>query len=65
MQRGHNPLHCRKTRFAGGYKRDESMGDEIARKYLVWIGMYNPATEEKGEAARGCSRRGLRWLIMV
>lgn len=60
MQRGHNILRCRRTRFASGYKRDESVGDEIARKYLVWIGMYNAdfverkAAQRQADAAAAC-----------
>jgi hypothetical protein len=60
MQRGHNILHCRQSRFASGYKRDESVGDGIARKYLVWIGMYNAdfverkAAQRQADAAAAC-----------
>jgi hypothetical protein len=60
MQRGHNILHCRQSRFASGYKRDESVGDEIARKYLVWIGLYNAdfverkAAQRQADAAAAC-----------
>lgn len=49
MQRGHNLVHCRQTRFAGGYKRAESVGDQVARNYLRWIGLYNPATEARAQ----------------
>jgi hypothetical protein len=60
MQRGHNLQHCRQTRFASGYARDESVGDEIARKYLVWIGLYNAdfverkAGQRQADAAAAC-----------
>jgi hypothetical protein len=60
MQRGHNVLHCRKTRYASGYKRDESLGNEVARKYLSWVGLYNAAFAEakaaqrKADAAAAC-----------
>ncbi|MGA9335293.1 MAG: hypothetical protein WBV39_13525, partial [Rudaea sp.] len=36
LQRGHNILHCRPTRFTQSYRYDESVGDRIARKYLAW-----------------------------
>lgn len=34
-----NPLDCKKTRFAQAFKKDESLGDEVAGKYLKWIGL--------------------------
>ena len=52
MQRGHNVLHCRQTRFASGYERDESAGDGIARKYLSWVGLYNTEFVERQAARR-------------
>jgi hypothetical protein len=52
MHRGHNIVHCRTTRFAGVYARDESLGDEISRKYLVWVGLYNRAIVEARAARR-------------
>ena len=60
MHRGHNIVHCRTTRFARAYKRDESLGDEISRKYLVWVGLYNRdvvearAERKRAEAAAAC-----------
>jgi hypothetical protein len=60
MHRGHNIVHCRATRFSRSYKRDESLGDEISRKYLVWIGLYNRkvvearAERRRAEAAAAC-----------
>ena len=41
-----NPLDCRKTRFAGAFARDESVGDKVARKYLSWIGLADPQAIE-------------------
>lgn len=40
---------CRGTRFAYSYKRgqDETLGAEVARKYLSWIGLYNPLNEQQ------------------
>jgi hypothetical protein len=52
MQRGHNILHCRQTRFANGYTRDESVGESVARKYLVWVGLYNREYAERKAAQR-------------
>ncbi len=34
-----NPTRCRKTRFAEAFRRDESTGDRVARKYLSWVGL--------------------------
>lgn len=62
MHRGHNIVHCRTTQFARAYKRDESLGDEISRKYLVWIGLYNRdviearAARRRAEAASACDQ---------
>ena len=47
LQRGHNILHCRATRFTRTYRYDESLGDRIARKYLVWVGLYGQAPRER------------------
>ncbi len=47
MARGHNILHCRRTMFSGTYRKDESLGDRIARKYLAWIGLYGEAAAER------------------
>jgi hypothetical protein len=40
-------LPCHDTRFAHAYARaqDETAGAGFARKYLSWIGLYNPHTE--------------------
>jgi len=59
-QRGHNMIHCRQTLFAKDYARDESLGDHIARKYLVWIGLADVqgiedrVARRKAEAATAC-----------
>jgi hypothetical protein len=64
QNRGENPLDCRRTRFAGAFKRDESLGDEVSRKYLKWIGLADGAgiAERAGEKARraadGCDPAG-------
>lgn len=34
-----NPLDCKKTRFSQAFKVDESVGDQVAGKYLKWIGL--------------------------
>ncbi|HET8942386.1 MAG TPA: hypothetical protein VFN13_10415 [Rudaea sp.] len=59
LQRGHNILHCRPTRFTRTYRYDESLGDRIARKYLVWVGLYGQAPRDRlqrrlHEAAAAC-----------
>lgn len=60
QQRGENPLDCRRTRFAQAFRRDESAGDEVARKYLAWIGLANGDSIERNagrraeRAAEGC-----------
>jgi hypothetical protein len=55
-QAGKNPLDCRRTRFAGKYAPDETVGSGIARKYLSWVGLYDPHdTERRAQrAAEGC-----------
>lgn len=47
LQRGHNILHCKPTRFTHTYRYDESLGDRIARKYLVWVGLYGAGAQER------------------
>jgi len=34
-----NPLDCKKTRFAGAFTPDMSIGDKVASKYLKWVGL--------------------------
>lgn len=45
--RGHNVIHCRPSNFAGGFAPHESVGAGFARKYLGFIGLYNPHTAAK------------------
>ncbi|MCQ4165252.1 hypothetical protein [Tahibacter harae] len=57
--RGHNVIRCKRTRFANAYSPDESVGDKAARKYLGWIGLYNPARAKRSaelamEARENC-----------
>jgi hypothetical protein len=59
-KRGDNPLDCKRTRFAQAFKRDESVGDEVSRKYLKWIGLgdseaiQHRAEQRAQRAAEGC-----------
>ncbi len=52
QNRGENPLDCKKTRFAKAFRRDESVGDEISRKYLRWIGLADGAVIAERAAAK-------------
>ncbi len=60
QRRGENPLDCERTRFADSFRRDESLGDSVSRKYLSWIGLADRAgIEERAaqkaqRAADGC-----------
>lgn len=53
---GRNLLDCRKSRLAKGYALDESVGSGVARKYLSWVGLYDPHDTQKRaqRAAQGC-----------
>ena len=42
-KRGENPLNCQRTRFAQGFRKDQSVGDAVAGKYLKYIGLANNA----------------------
>jgi hypothetical protein len=59
-KRGENPLDCKRTRFARAFKRDESVGDEVSRKYLKWIGLgdgeaiEHRAEQREARAEEGC-----------
>jgi hypothetical protein len=59
-KRGDNPLDCKRTRFARAFKPDESVGDEVSRKYLKWIGLGDPegiaerAQKKEQLAEEGC-----------
>jgi hypothetical protein len=50
--RGENPLDCKKTRFANAFRRDESVGDSVARKYLKWIGLADGAVIAERASAK-------------
>lgn len=52
QSRGENPLDCKKTRFAQAFRRDESVGDGISRKYLRWIGLVDGAVIAERAAAK-------------
>ena len=52
QSRGENPLDCKKTRFANAFRRDESVGDKVSRKYLSWIGLADGAVIAERAAAR-------------
>lgn len=53
QNRGENPLDCKKTRFANAFRRDESLGDKVSRKYLSWVGLADRA----GIAERAAAKR--------
>lgn len=38
-----NPLDCKKTRFGRAFSSDQNLGDEVAGKYLKWIGLADGA----------------------
>lgn len=57
QQRG-NPIDCHKTRFAGAFAPDVSLGDKVAGKYLKWVGLADPEAirhraEQRADAG-GC-----------
>ena len=52
QNRGENPLDCTKTRFDNAFRRDESVGDTVARKYLSWIGLADGAVIAERAAAK-------------
>ncbi|MEO8461132.1 MAG: hypothetical protein ABI451_11440 [Dokdonella sp.] len=60
QHRGENPLDCKRTRFAKDYKIDQSLGDEVAGKYLKWIGLADGEAiahrqqQRAQRAAEGC-----------
>lgn len=59
-KRGDNPLDCKRTRFAGAFKKDMSLGDEVSSKYLKWVGLGDPEAvshnvqKREERAAEGC-----------
>ncbi|WP_440222312.1 hypothetical protein ACQQ2N_14615 [Dokdonella sp. MW10] len=52
QERGENPLDCTRTRFAKGFRTDQSVGDRVAGKYLSWIGL----ADQQGIAERAAAR---------
>ena len=44
-----SPIPCHRTSFSHEWARgqDEDLGAEVARKYLRWVGLYNPAVEQQ------------------
>ena len=60
QERGQNPLDCHRTRFAQAFRKDQSVGDAVAGKYLKYIGLANQAAigerlrERESRAADGC-----------
>lgn len=60
QHRGENPLDCKRTRFARDFKTDQSLGDEVASKYLKWIGLADGEAiahrqqQRAQRAAEGC-----------
>ena len=60
QKRGENPLDCKRSKLAGAFRRDESLGDEVSRKYLKWIGLADGAgiaeraAKREQRAADGC-----------
>lgn len=59
-ERGQNPLDCHRTRFAQAFRKDQSVGDAVAGKYLKYIGLANQASiarnlgQREERAADGC-----------
>ncbi len=62
QERGENPLDCQRTRFAQAFRKDQSVGDAVAGKYLKYIGLANQASigrnleERESRAADGCDQ---------
>ncbi|MGB4859060.1 MAG: hypothetical protein WBP11_06985 [Dokdonella sp.] len=60
QERGENPLNCQRTRFAQAFRKDQSVGDAVAGKYLKYIGLANNAQiarnleERESRATDGC-----------
>ena len=59
-ERGENPLNCQRSRFAQAFRKDQSVGDAVAGKYLKYIGLANNAQiarnleERESRAEDGC-----------
>lgn len=60
QERGQNPLDCHRTRFAQAFRKDQSVGDAVAGKYLKYIGLANSAAigerlqQRESRASDGC-----------
>ncbi len=60
QERGENPLNCQRTRFAQAFRKDQSVGDAVAGKYLKYIGLANSAAigerlqQRESRAEDGC-----------
>lgn len=60
QERGQNPLDCHRTRFAQAFRKDQSVGDAVASKYLGIVGLANQASiaqnlqDREQRAADGC-----------
>ena len=60
QERGENPLNCVRTRFAQAFRKDQSVGDAVAGKYLKYIGLANSAAigerlqQHETRASDGC-----------
>ncbi len=60
QDRGENPLNCQRTRFSQAFRKDQSVGDAVAGKYLKYIGLANQAAiaqnlqDRESRAADGC-----------
>lgn len=61
LQRGHNIVRCKRTRFAGAYRPAESLGESAARRYGAYVGLYNPATAQKAAERAAAARDGCDW----
>lgn len=62
LQRGHNIVRCKRTRFAGAYTPDESLGERAARRYGAYVGLYNPAVAQKAAKRAADARDDCDWV---
>jgi hypothetical protein len=61
LARGHNIVRCKRTRFAGAYTPDESLGERAARKYGAYVGLYNPAVAQQAAKRAADAREDCDW----
>ncbi|HSX61319.1 MAG TPA: hypothetical protein VLF18_14050 [Tahibacter sp.] len=61
LQRGHNIVRCKRTRFARAYTPDESLGERAARKYGAYVGLYNPAVAQQAAKRAADARENCDW----